>query len=502
MLFDEYLFADYSGAVAENQQRRAIRLARASPGEPPSVVEARLTRAELSADLLARLRDASRSGRRICFGQDHQYSIPYALAQELSVHALPWRHALQALYAGSYGGPAFAHPRFFAAAFNSWLVERSRTPYFYSATKARQYGLPNRDPRDGNDSAYRMTERCRPRSGSGSPKPFNRVGDNGTVGGQSLVGMGAILELLAACDAEGVRVAVWPFDGPSIKDAAYAGAHVMIEPYPSAVRSATVAQNHSSDALASTAYVRELDASGLLADALDLSGLEPAVAHVASFEGWIISHQVPTSKRSGAMSETLRTAGPLEHNGAQTARVPDSIHRRRVFLDTCVLNFMLDHGEQIHDGAEPPDSPDREDVEALRQIWLVGQRAVWQLAISPHTYFEIVRTRDAVRLSALDRWFQEVWQYWRSTVQGNEDLPSFLEAEEMRVRTLASGVLACLPDVSDRVLVCDALVYGCDLFCTRDRSTILRHRDKLAGLPIEIVNPSDWWHRIQHAGIM
>jgi hypothetical protein len=171
----------------------------------------------------------------------------------------------------------------------------------------------------------------------------------------------------------------------------------------------------------------------------------------------------------------------------------------RVFLDTCVVNFTLDFGEQVHDGVAVPDVRPRDgaDIEALRNLFLVGQRAMWQLAISPHTYFEIARTPDNARRSKLDLWFQELWQYWRSTIESNNDLPTFIEAEEVRVRTLASGYLACLPDIGDRVLLCDAIVYRCDLFCTRDLSTILKHRSELAGLPVKIVTPSEWWDRIR-----
>jgi hypothetical protein len=182
-----------------------------------------------------------------------------------------------------------------------------------------------------------------------------------------------------------------------------------------------------------------------------------------------------------------------------TPDVPD-----RVFLDTCVVNFMLDFGEQIHDGATLPPLGPREaaDIEALRDLFVTGQRAMWQLAISPHTYSEIARTRDEGQLLKLYLWFQELWQYWRSTVEQNNDLPSFIEAEEVRVRTLSSGHLSCLPDVADRVLLCDALVYRCDLFCTRDWATILKHRTALSGLPIEIVTPAEWWARIRpYAGL-
>jgi hypothetical protein len=60
----------------------------------------------------------------------------------------------------------------------------------------------------------------------------------------------------------------------------------------------------------------------------------------------------------------------------------------RVFLDTCVVNFMLDFGAQIHDGANLPSVGPRDtaDIEALRALFVVGQKAMWQLAISPYTY--------------------------------------------------------------------------------------------------------------------
>src|SRR5437899_3179113 len=89
---------------------------------------------------------------------------------------------------------------------------------------------------------------------------------------------------------------------------------------------------------------------------------------------------------------------------------------RRVFLDTCVVNFMLDHGGAIHDGDTPSpglDGRDVQDIDALRNVFLAGQRAGWQLAVSPFTYSEIARTKDPARLLSLHMWFQELWQYWR-----------------------------------------------------------------------------------------
>jgi hypothetical protein len=61
-----------------------------------------------------------------------------------------------------------------------------------------------------------------------------------------------------------------------------------------------------------------------------------------------------------------------------------------------------------------------------------------------------------------------------------------------------------IPDLADRVLVADALVYQCDLFCTRDWETILQHREKLNAdeMGLGIVAPAEWWSRVKpYAGL-
>lgn len=172
----------------------------------------------------------------------------------------------------------------------------------------------------------------------------------------------------------------------------------------------------------------------------------------------------------------------------------------RVFLDTNVLNFILHYGEQIHDGAEPPtDTSDRvrDDIDALYNIFLTGRRASWQLAISPYTYSELIRTRAFAHRRQLTLWFEDLSASWISIIHENDDLPSFIEGEDTRVHLLSSPAFNCLPDISDRALICDAIVYRCELFCTRDWSTILKHRSKLKELPIEIVTPAEWWAKIR-----
>jgi len=169
---------------------------------------------------------------------------------------------------------------------------------------------------------------------------------------------------------------------------------------------------------------------------------------------------------------------------------------KRVFLDTASLNFILEYGEEIFDGmpfSEELNDRIREDMDAFHNIFLVGQRATWELAISPFTYKEIIKTNDAKKKHYLESWFMNVWDYWLSIIKTNNNLPFFMEGEDAKIKFLSSGILDILPDIEDKVLLSDAIVYRCDYFCTRDWQTILKYRDQLETLPVKIITPSEWW---------
>lgn len=291
-LFDEYFFSDYTGAIDTAAQRRAIRAAHAIDNDEPKQVGRSMTRDGLLIETLERLRDATKHKRRLIGGWDHQYGIPLALAKEIGL-PLNWRKALRAFCDGSYGGPSMGHPCDFAKAFNTWLAKRGGQPYFYSATKATEYGLGTTSPRptkfgQPDPTVWRLTELSDCGNGSRA-KPLARVGDNGTVGGQSLVGMRKLLELLDACDREGIPVLVWPFDrGFDISK--YDGHHVLIEPYPSAVRPAHIPQTDWDDAASSLIAVQSADRAGNLKSLLDLKELPNEHHARALFEGWIFAH--------------------------------------------------------------------------------------------------------------------------------------------------------------------------------------------------------------------
>ena len=178
----------------------------------------------------------------------------------------------------------------------------------------------------------------------------------------------------------------------------------------------------------------------------------------------------------------------------------------RIFLDTSVVNFILEYAEQIHDGADnPPGLGQRkvQDIDALYNIFLTGRRADWQLAVSPFTYYEIAHTADPTKQRELARWFVEPWDHWVGIVEDDDSLPTFVEGERIRASILTGHALDVLPDMNDRILLVDALVYRCDCFCTRDWTTILSNRDKLDQVRTLIATPSELWARIRpYAGLL
>jgi hypothetical protein len=163
-----------------------------------------------------------------------------------------------------------------------------------------------------------------------------------------------------------------------------------------------------------------------------------------------------------------------------------------IFLDTSVVNFILDYGEQIHDGIPIPEHATFRvvrDIEALRGIWLTGQRASWHITISAGTIAEIKRTGQLGRLQDLLSWASELVAY-------SDECERLAPTTSRRIQSAHLEKLCLLPDSGDRQLLREALQLGWDAFCTRDWKTILRHRDELPDLPLSILSPHEWWTAI------
>lgn len=302
LLFGEYVFADYSGAAANATQRKAIRVAYAQREVPPALVSGSFTRELLVEWMHQMLLSASKKGARICLGQDHSYGLPLGLAKQLGIDGQPWRSATAAFLDGTYApdAPRFSDVPSFAKEVNRWLRSRGFSDYFWSATK-KGYGLPSSNPRGSERGVFsRITDTRRSNSGRGSPMPFSRVGDNGSVGGQSLWGISMLQKLLAWCERDGLPLRCWPFDGLTVSSEPYRNAHVLVEAYPSALRSVGVAQSDEADALCVVEAIRQADMERRLANLLDISTLAPDQHSTVRFEGWILGQQISQGNQEQA----------------------------------------------------------------------------------------------------------------------------------------------------------------------------------------------------------
>ena len=137
---------------------------------------------------------------------------------------------------------------------------------------------------------------------------------------------------------------------------------------------------------------------------------------------------------------------------------------RRLFLDSSTLQALNTYGEFIYDGGSIdtqdriwsiPDGP--ENVQALKDIMFVGQRASWELVLSANSLREVSERQKASYL----RWAFEVMHYWESVLDGYRDhgQPAFTSNGAQTAAKVKSPALEYLSK-KDKALLVDALVLG------------------------------------------
>lgn len=186
----------------------------------------------------------------------------------------------------------------------------------------------------------------------------------------------------------------------------------------------------------------------------------------------------------------------------------------RLLLDTCILNRLYDEGGYIFDGALPRGTQDDEeaeedvdpDLQALRSIFLVNQRADFQLLVSPLTIVEVANTQDFGDCTRRLGWVLEVLDHW--LVMLNETGSRVRAGGSVRHRFKLTPELQAfeaalleIPDFRrdpfDRLLLIQYRMGDCDAFVTTDRDTIWRHRAALRDLNVRVLTPSDYWELLR-----
>jgi hypothetical protein len=182
-----------------------------------------------------------------------------------------------------------------------------------------------------------------------------------------------------------------------------------------------------------------------------------------------------------------------EH-GEDCRRHPFEQIPRDVFLDTSVINLLIKHSEAVFEQAGIPDGLSKtraHDIEALMHVFYVGARASWTIRASSRSIAELEKTPDSDLR-------EELLEYGVALFEHTS--PDRQHAGSLGRRLIDAPFMAILRDEPDRELIGNAIGYGCDAFCTADRRSIVRKRERLKLLPLRIITPVEWWAHVKPWG--
>jgi len=137
---------------------------------------------------------------------------------------------------------------------------------------------------------------------------------------------------------------------------------------------------------------------------------------------------------------------------------------KRIFLDSSILQTLHTYGGFIYDG-EPLDVKNgiwSENIEALRNIFLVQSQALHEFALSENSLVEVKDKGDIRYL----QWAFEWLDYWRSCASRYKNYPFNNQGTSLaeKLEEPQFGYLGA----KDRKLIRDAIMLECDAFLTMD----------------------------------
>jgi hypothetical protein len=167
---------------------------------------------------------------------------------------------------------------------------------------------------------------------------------------------------------------------------------------------------------------------------------------------------------------------------------------RRVFLDSSTLQTMLDYGGTVFEGEEPPPASSAfripgllDDLEALRLIFLVNERAMFDFVLSRGSLDEVacegrreLHPLGARRPGPLAHPCRGIR---RHGVRGNGD------AAAARADAASLGYFS----VKDKHLLRDALALECHGFLTMEKKLPKNAAHIEAQLGLKVLRPPDYW---------
>jgi precorrin-8X/cobalt-precorrin-8 methylmutase len=214
LLFDDYIFVDFSAASAPKLGTDSIWLAHGSgAGGRLRVRDLQniSTRRALEANLRGRLTELVAAGRRLLLGLDFPYAYPEGAASALRFGPDPrgdW-HAIWTALAGRVEDDARnRNSRFAVASTLNAAVGRGHGPFWGCPPKQRTSHL--RSTRKPAAAVWRYVEQRLRATGRHPQESFKLLGA-GSVGSQTMLGIPLLFRLLND-DALAAHSVVWPFE--------------------------------------------------------------------------------------------------------------------------------------------------------------------------------------------------------------------------------------------------------------------------------------------------
>jgi hypothetical protein len=168
---------------------------------------------------------------------------------------------------------------------------------------------------------------------------------------------------------------------------------------------------------------------------------------------------------------------------------------RRIFLDSCTAQTLRNYGGYIFD-AEPIDAGDRihkitngiANVEALRDIFLVSKRAMFEWIVSHGSMEEADAKGDQGHM----QWLWDIADHTEACLEADGSTTES-EALGMRLGEPKFGYLS-LPD---RRLIREAVVLRCEAFLTVERRLPRNAAHLERELGIRVLTPIQHWDALR-----
>lgn len=165
---------------------------------------------------------------------------------------------------------------------------------------------------------------------------------------------------------------------------------------------------------------------------------------------------------------------------------------RRIFLDSSTLQTLQNYGGFIWENEEIPQTnriwsmPNGiQNLEALRTIFIVNERAGFEFALSNNSLSEVSEKKDARYL----QWAYDVLDHWLACLEEAEDLPNDNSHLAAKLDGNSFGYLG----VGDRALIKDAILLDCDAFLTMEQRLPKNARHIQRELGLRVLTPAHYW---------